>query len=109
MGKALKSITKVATLGLSGTKLGQSALGSLSGGLLGTDPAAAAAKQAADAQAEVARQQALIQTNASALQANSAVDNTASVIAGGSADASAIGAGDTKRKRVGSLSSTLGV
>lgn len=72
------------------------------------EQAAKLAKEGMDQQAELARQQQIIAANATSLAANNAVDNTATVVAGGSADASAAGT-DLKRKRVASLSSTLGV
>ena len=72
------------------------------------EQAAKLAKDGMEQQSELARQQQIIQNNATALAANSAVDNTATVVAGGSADSAAAGT-DLKRKRVASLSSTLGV
>jgi len=69
-----------------------------------------AAEASQKQQAELAKQQQIIQNNATTLAANSAADNTATVIAGGSASAADDGSGtDLKRKRVSSLSSTLGV
>lgn len=73
------------------------------------EQAAKLAKEGQDQQAELARQQQIIADNATALAANSAVQNTATVIAGGSADAADVTSTDLKRKRVSSLSSTLGV
>lgn len=72
------------------------------------EQAAKLAKEAGSQQAELARQQQIIKDNAATLAANSAVENTATVVAGGSADAADLGT-DLKRKRVASLSSTLGV
>lgn len=73
------------------------------------EQAAKLAKEGQDQQAELARQQQIIADNATALAANNAVQNTATVIAGGSADAADTAGSDLKRKRVSSLSSTLGV
>ena len=73
------------------------------------EQAAKLAKEGQDQQMELARQQQIIAENATALAANSAVENTATVVAGGSADASGDALSDMKRKRVSSLSSTLGV
>lgn len=73
-----------------------------------TEQAAVLAKEAGEQQAELARQQKIIADNATALAANSAVENTATVVAGGSAGMLDEGT-DLKRKRVASLSSTLGV
>lgn len=73
------------------------------------EQAAKLAQQGQDQQMELARQQQIIADNATALAANSSVDNTATVIAGGSASAVDEGLSDLKRKRVGSISSTLGV
>lgn len=73
------------------------------------EQAAKLAKEGQDQQAELARQQQIIAENATALAANSAVENTATVVAGGSAGASVVDGTDLKRKRVASVSSTLGV
>lgn len=73
------------------------------------EQAAVLAKQGQDQQMELARQQQIIADNATSLAANSSVDNTATVIAGGSASAADEGLTDLKRKKVASLSSTLGV
>lgn len=70
------------------------------------EQAAKQAKEGLDQQMELARQQQIIADNAVSLAANKAVDNTATVIAGGSAEAVD---SDLKRKRVASMSSTLGV
>lgn len=73
------------------------------------EQAAKLAKEGQEQQMELARQQQIIAENATALAANSAVENTASVIAGGTASAADSAGTDIKRKRVSSLSSTLGV
>lgn len=73
------------------------------------EQAAKLAKEGQDQQAELARQQQIIADNATSLAANSAVENTATVVAGGSADSVDAMGSDIKRKRVPSLSSTLGV
>lgn len=73
------------------------------------EQAAKVAKDQQNQQAELARQQQIIADNATALAANSAVDNTATVVAGGSADAADALGSDLKRKRNPSLSSTLGI
>lgn len=120
MGKKIfKSITKVMgskfmdPLGLNKSGLltpVESALAGEASPLDGLTGAATirAAEASQAQQAELARQQQIIQNNATALAANSAAENTASVIAGGSASASDTGT-DLKRRRVSSLSSTLGV
>lgn len=74
-----------------------------------TEQAAVNAQKMQDQQAELARQQQIIADNATALAANSSVDNTATVVAGGSAGAADELTSDLKRRRQGSLSSTLGV
>lgn len=73
------------------------------------EQAAKLAKEGQDQQAELARQQQIIADNATALAANKAVDNTATVVAGGTASSVDELGTDLKRKRVTSLSSTLGV
>lgn len=73
------------------------------------EQAAKSAKAQLDQDAEVTRQQGILAANATSLAANSAADNTASVIAGGSASEADTSGTDLKRKRVSSLSSTLGV
>jgi hypothetical protein len=60
-------------------------------------------------QAALAAQQAVIQQNATQLQAQSAVDNTVNVTTGGSADAADSLGTDFKRRRTGSIASQLGV
>lgn len=66
----------------------------------------AAAKLAAD----TAAQAAIVQTNANALQANSALDNTANVVAGGTADSSGMENSDLlSRRRASTVSATLGI
>lgn len=100
-GKLFSKALSAFTLGTSDLVQGKQ----LGAGLTGAvDPAEAAAKQ----QAAVAAQQAIISQNATALASNNTVSNTANVIAGGSADASADGS-DLIKKRQASLSSTLGI
>lgn len=67
------------------------------------------AKAQLDQDAEVERQKGILAANATSLAANSAADNAATVIAGGSAGEADTSGTDLKRKRVASLSSTLGV
>ena len=71
-------------------------------------PAEQAAKDQLKQQQELANQQAIIAQNATALQANSAVDNTVTAVTGGTADAMDTGI-DFKRRKTGSISSQLGV
>lgn len=124
MGKKIKKLAKkvgkVATLGIDVKK----AAGALSGGIVGenvygeSNPlnsltganVRAAAEASARQQAEINKQQEVIRTNAATLAANSTVDNTANVVAGGTAEMSASGdATDIKRRRAQSVSSVLGV
>lgn len=120
MGKKIfKSITKVMgskfmdPLGLNKSGLVTPVESMLAGeaspldGLTGAATIRAAEASQAQ-QAELAKQQQIIQDNANSLAANSSAENTATVIAGGSASAADTGT-DLKRKRVSSLSSTLGV
>ncbi|MCY1451123.1 hypothetical protein D9M71_679770 [compost metagenome] len=117
MGKTFKKVRKVvAKVDLAHQLVKKAGLPDPSGDLFyGSDKALSPQEQAAklakegqDQQAELARQQQIIADNATALAANSAVENTATVVAGGSADANDA-LSDMKRKRVSSLSSTLGV
>lgn len=117
MGKKIKKLRKVVAKFDLGHQYGKAAgLPDPSGDLFyGSDKAlspmeqqAKQAKESQEQQAELARQQKIIADNATALAANSAVENTATVVAGGSAEAVDMGT-DLKRKRVASLSSTLGV
>lgn len=71
-------------------------------------PAEQQAKDTLAQQQALANQQAIIAQNATALQANSATDNTVTAIAGGTADTADTGM-DFKRKRSGSISSQLGI
>lgn len=122
MGGVVKKVAKVATLGLSVTKLGRKALGIGTAGLIGEVPggvspldgitgkaARDAAQQAAEQQAAIAKQQAVIQQNANAIAANTVSDNVATVVAGGTAGASGEDGMDFRRRQRASLSSTLGV
>ncbi len=118
MGGAFKKVRKLAAKFDLGHKYGKAAgLPDPSGDLFygsdkalsPTEQAAVLAKEAGDQQAELAKQQKIIADNATALAANSAVENTASVIAGGSAGVLDEGMSDLKRRRGSSLSSTLGV
>ena len=113
MGKKVKSLTKKAVGAFTFGVAGENVYGANNPvtGLTGQNAAAAAADAAEKSQAqqrELARQQQILAENATALAANSSVDNTATVVAGGSADASGDPT-DLKRRRQGSLSSTLGV
>lgn len=123
MGKKIKGLAKkvgkVATLGIDIKK----ATGALSGGLVGenvygeSNPlnsltganVRAAAEASARQQAEIQRQQQIISTNAAALAANSTVDNTANVVAGGTAAQDAGDMVDLKKRRAQTVSSVLGV
>jgi hypothetical protein len=118
MSKSLKKVRKIAAKFDLGHKYGKAAgLPDPSGDLFyGSDKALSPQEQAAkiakegqDQQAELARQQQIIADNATALAANNSVENTASVVAGGSADAADAMGSDLKRRRAASLSSTLGV
>lgn len=121
MGKSVQKIfSKVATIGSGGmNKLVpggwaspvESALAGEASPLDGITGAAAtrAAAQAAEQQAALARQAQIIQTNAQAVQANSANDNTANVVAGGTADDSDATGSDLKRRARTTVSSTLGI
>lgn len=118
MGKAFKKVRKLAAKFDLGHKYGKAAgLPDPSGDLFyGSDKALSPQEQAAklakegqDQQMELARQQQIIAENATALAANSAVENTATVVAGGTASSVDEGLSDLKRKRVASVSSTLGV
>jgi hypothetical protein len=71
-------------------------------------PAEQQAKDTLKQQQALANQQAIIAQNATALQANSATDNTVTAIAGGTAD-SVDSPMDFKRRRSSSVASTLGV
>ncbi|BEQ12892.1 hypothetical protein Ep4_033 [Pseudomonas phage Ep4] len=97
LGKA----ASVFTLGFSDLAQGKQWGASVTGAV---DPAVTAAKQAA----EQAAQQAIIDGNANALKSNSALDNTVSAVVGGGADAADTGT-DLRRRRAGSVSSTLGI
>lgn len=111
MGKKVKSLTKKTVGAFTFGVVGENVYGANNPvtGLTGQNAAVAAeaqAKKAQEQQGELARQQQIIKENAVSLAANSSADNTATVVAGGSADAADP---DIKRKRVSSLSSTLGV
>jgi hypothetical protein len=111
MGKKVKKLAKQTVGAFTFGVVGENVYGTNNPitGLTGQNAVIAAeaqAKKAQEQQGELARQQQIIKENATSLAANSAVDNTATVVAGGSAEAADP---DLKRKRVASLSSTLGV
>lgn len=113
MGKKVKRLTKQVVGAFTFGVVGENVYGKNNPitGLTGQNAAVAAeeaAKKQRGQQDELARQQQIIADNATALAANNAVENTATVVAGGSADAADMGT-DLKRKKVASLSSTLGV
>lgn len=113
MGKKVKKLAKQTVGAFTFGVVGENVYGKGNPitGLTGQNAALAAeeaAKKQQAQQGELARQQQIIAENATALAANSAVDNTATVVAGGSAGLVDDGT-DLKRKRVSSLSSTLGV
>lgn len=111
MGKKVKRLAKQTVGAFTFGVVGENVYGANNPitGLTGQNAAVAAeaqAKKAQEQQSELARQQKIISENATSLAANAAVDNVATVVAGGSAEAADP---DLKRKRVASLSSTLGV
>ena len=77
---------------------------------LGTDVLGGKAAAEQQANADLAANKAALnqQNNANILDANSALDNTVQTDTGGSAAMSSAATSDTKKKRSGSISSSLG-
>lgn len=115
MGKKVRKALNVATFGLSGaaeklaTPLVTGPLTSIEESLTGAN--ISSAMKSANAQAMALEQQKnVIAQNAAQLAASSVADNTANVVAGGSAGmADENSGGDLMRKRRASISSVLGV